>query len=284
MTNTWSWQLLRAGAFRLDGGSMFGVVPKVLWSKMTPPDEQNRIDLQTNCLLLEDGEHRVLIETGYGGKWSERDRGIFCMEDRTVLDALREIDVDPASITHVIVTHLHFDHAGGLTHLDESGEAVSSFPNAQIISQRAEWEDALANRSTMTKTYLRTHLDPVAEHLVLADGEAEVLPGLTVWPMPGHTWGQQAVRFSDEQGVVCFPGDVMPTANHSSAAFNMGYDMLPFTNSRSKRELLGQAADEGWRIAIDHEPGNPVVRVSRNADHRDRFVLEPATIAPGLRS
>jgi glyoxylase-like metal-dependent hydrolase (beta-lactamase superfamily II) len=272
----WNWKLLRAGAFRLDGGSMFGIVPKPIWSKLASADERNRIDLQTNCLLLEDGEHRVLIETGYGGKWSEKDRDIFHLEPRTILDALREIDVDPTSITHVIVSHLHFDHAGGLTHLDERGEPVGSFPNARIITQRTEWDDALANKSTMTKTYLRSHLDPVADHVELIDGEAEVLPGITVWPMPGHTWGQHAIRFRDEHGVLCFPGDVMPTAGHVAPAFNMGYDMLPYTNMLSKQALLDRAESEGWRIVIDHEPGDPVVIVRRDPDRRDRFALEPA--------
>jgi glyoxylase-like metal-dependent hydrolase (beta-lactamase superfamily II) len=270
---TYSWQLLRCGAFRLDGGSMFGVVPKALWSRLSPPDDVNRIDLQTNCLLLEDGSSKIIIETGYGGKWTDKDRAMFHMEPRTILDALREIEIEPGQIDHVLVTHLHFDHAGGLTHLDDSGHPVSSFPNAAIHAQKTEWEDALANKSTMTKTYLRSHLDPIAEQVELADGEAEVAPGVTVWPMVGHTWGQQAVRFADDSGIVCFPGDVMPTAAHVGLAFNMGYDMLPYTNMLSKKELLQRAESEGWRIVIDHEPGDPTVRAQSDPDRRGAFQL-----------
>lgn len=259
---SYRWTLLRAGAFRLDGGCMFGVVPKALWARLSPPDDENRIPLQTNCLLLEGGGRRVLVETGYGSKWGEKDRAIFGMEPRSVLDVLAEAGVDRGAIDAVIVTHLHFDHAGGLTHLDEDGQPVPSFPNAEVIVQRQEWEDALANRSTMTRTYLRSHLDPVAAQLRLVEGDMEVLPGIRVWPMVGHTFGQQAVRFADEGGTVCFPGDVMPTVKHAGAAYNMAYDILPYTNIQSKAELLGRAAREGWRLVIDHEPQWPVVSVA----------------------
>src|SRR5262245_61278692 len=111
MPHQWSWQLLRAGAFRLDGGGMFGVVPKTIWSKLVQPDDQNRIPLQTNCLLLDDGSTKVLIETGFGDKWTDKERGFFDLERRTVVDALREINIAPQQIDHVIVSHLHFDHA-----------------------------------------------------------------------------------------------------------------------------------------------------------------------------
>jgi len=254
---------------------MFGVVPRVLWEQMTTPDDKNRIELNCNCLLLTRGSDVVLIETGFGDKWSDKERKIYALQQRTVRDALREVDVDPNDITHVIVSHLHFDHAAGLTHLDDNGNAVSSFPNARIFSQKQEWDDALANRSTMSRTYLRDHLDPVEKQMELIDGEAEVLPGITVWPMPGHTWGQQGVRFDDERGTVAFVGDVMPTQNHVGLAFSLAYDMLPHQNMLTKRELLTRAATEHWRIALDHEPGDPVVTVSPDDQKPGRFVLKP---------
>jgi glyoxylase-like metal-dependent hydrolase (beta-lactamase superfamily II) len=276
MTGQYQWTLLRAGGFRLDGGSMFGVVPKAVWSRLTEPDELNRIDLQTNCLLLDDGSMRILIETGYGDKWDDKERSMFRLERRTVVDALQERDVEPAQIDAVIVSHLHFDHAGGLTHLAKDGQAVSTFPNARIIVQKTEWNDALANKSTMTRTYLRSHLDPVAEQIELVDGEAEALDGVHVWPVPGHTWGQHAIRFADERGIVAFPGDVMPTVHHVGPAFNMGYDMLPYQNMLTKTAVLARAADEGWRLVIDHEPGDAVVRVNADPERRGRFELESA--------
>ena len=275
MSAEWSWELLRAGAFRLDGGSMFGIVPKILWSRLMRPDEQNRIQLQTNCLLLDNGAHKVLIETGYGGKWDAKDRKMFHLEPRTVLDALQEAGVAPAEIDLVIVTHLHFDHAGGLTHIGDDGQPISSFPNASVVSQCTEWADALANRSTMRKSYLPSHLEPVADQMRLLDGEEEILPGLLVRPNPGHTWGHQAVQFRDGEGTVCFPGDLMPTAHHVGLAYNMAYDVLPHTNSRTKVELLERAAREDWRLVIDHEPGDPVVRVRRGGNRPDQFILVP---------
>ena len=273
MTHQWSWQVLRAGSFRLDGGSMFGVVPRTIWSTLVKPDEQNRIALQTNCLLLDDGSQKILIETGYGEKWSDKERAIYELERRTVVDALREVDCEPEQINFVIVTHLHFDHAGGLTVFDRSGKAVPVFPNAQVIIQQTEWDDAQANKSTMTRTYLRSHLDPIADRLQLVHDEKEALPGVIVWPMVGHTWGQQAVRFDDGNGIVCFPGDVMPTANHVGPSFNMGYDMLPYQNMLSQQALLERALDESWRIVIDHEPGDAVRRVAKDPDRPGRFLL-----------
>ena len=269
----WKWTLLRAGGMRLDGGGMFGVVPKTIWSKLSPPDDANRIALETNCLLLEDGAKRVLIETGFGGKWSPKERGFYDLAPRTIIDALNERGIDPESIDDVIVTHLHFDHAGGLTHLDGSGEAVSTFKRARIHAQKREWDDAIANRAVMTRTYLRNHLDPVRGQMQLCDGPGEILPGIEVEPGPGHTWGQQVVRFRDEQGVIAFPGDVMPTVNHVGAAFSMGYDIEPYTAMETKLALLARAADEGWRVVLDHEPGEPVHHVVRDADHAGRFGL-----------
>lgn len=256
----YSWQLLRAGAFRLDGGSMFGVVPRALWSRMAPPDERNRIDLQTNCLLLRSDERTVLVETGYGGKWDEKSRDIFHLEPRTIVDALAEAAIVPDDITDVVVTHLHFDHAGGLTY---GHPPRSTFARARIHVQDTEWTDALANKSTMTRTYLRSHLDPIVDQVEAHRGLAQVVPGITVAPLPGHTWGHQSVRFRDDHGTVCFAGDVCPTRHHAGAAFSMGYDMLPYENMRSKESLFQTAEAEGWRLVLDHEPSDPVCMVVR---------------------
>lgn len=255
---------------------MFGVVPKAVWSRLAPPDEQNRIQLQTNCVLLERNGVRVLIETGFGEKWTDKERGLYDMEHRTVVDALHEISIDPGSIAHVIVTHLHFDHAGALTSYGPDGEPVPTFADAEVIVQRTEWDDALANKSTMTRTYLRLHLDPIADRVRLIDGDAEVLPGIRVEPVPGHTWGQQAVSFDDDAGRLIFPGDVMPTVNHVGLPFSMGYDMLPYQNMLTKAALLERAVRENIRIVIDHEPGEAVVRVAADPDKPGRFVLKPA--------
>ena len=192
------WRVLRAGGFRLDGGGMFGIIPKAMWSRWVTADADNRIPLAMNCVLLERDDPsvrgrpmRILVETGAGAKWSEKDRGIYAFDAmphggiRTVLDALAEAGVAPDSIDHVIVTHLHFDHAGGLTHLAPGGRATCSFPAARIHVQRREWEDALANRSTMTRTYLADNLQPIADRVVLHDGPSSPLGGIRLRPDVG---------------------------------------------------------------------------------------------------
>lgn len=268
----WKWRVLRAGAFRLDGGTMFGIIPRALWQKLAPPDDLNRIRLQTNCLLLDDGQRKVLIETGYGNKFDAKNRGIFALEDRWIGQALEEAGVDRGDIDAVVVTHLHFDHAGGLTFAPVPGaDPQPTLPNAKVYVQKTEWEDALANKSTMTRTYLRENLDPIADRVVLLDGACEALAGIRVMPTPGHTWGQQGIIFEDAEGTVIFPGDVMPTSSHVGAAYNMAYDVLPYENVFTKRRLLEQCAAEGWRLVIDHEPGEAVRRVVHRAERRGQF-------------
>ena len=279
---SWSCTLLRAGSFRLDGGGMFGVVPKALWSKMTDAADDNTIPLQCNCLLLEQGGTRVLVETGNGDKWSDKERSIYHLEERTVLDGLAEHNVDPGSIDHVVLTHLHFDHAGGMTRPGRSGDgadkdnAVTNFPNAAVHVQTREWADADANTAVMSRTYLRSHLDPIATQIQKHDGVSTILDGIRVMPVPGHTWGQQAVLIDGTHGTICFPGDVVPTVNHAGSAFNMGYDVEPYTNMKTKQSLFTRAHEEQWTIVLDHEPGNPVVRVTPHAKRAGVMQLTPS--------
>ena len=305
---------------------MLGLIPKVVWSKSIPVDEKNRMTLGHNCLLLErldepsavysmgaqaKPSHRlVLIETGSGDKLDEKSRAIFGLDGRTVLDALAEVNggCDPADIGAVIPTHLHFDHAGGLTRLARAGEkpewvgvaqsmgaprgdhgVVRSFPNAEVIVQRREWADALNNTSVMTKTYFADNLEPLRNHLRLVESpppfgpgvvplrgdtplpqesrETQVLPGVFVFLCPGHTWGQQAVRFTDERGrTVVYTPDVLPSRWHVGAAYNLAYDVDPYMSTMTRTWLLGEAADRGWVLALDHEPGHPFFTVARKGE------------------
>jgi glyoxylase-like metal-dependent hydrolase (beta-lactamase superfamily II) len=315
---TYSWRLLRAGEFRLDGGSMFGLIPRSVWSRSVQADDKGRIAVQHNCLLLEGGGKRVLIEVGTGDKLDPKSRDLFALGDRWIGTALHEADCRPEDVNAVVVTHLHFDHAGALTRLPRSGEAPEwigqasgmagsrpdhgvcrTFSNATIFAQRREWEDALANKSVMTRTYFRDHLDPVKDQLRLIEspppfspgiipGRDDLprapldlretplpgLPGISVFLAPGHTWGQQAIKFADTKGrTVVFTPDVMPTAAHLGATYNLAYDVEPYTSMLTRRWFLSEAADRGWLLVLDHEPGNPCQRVTRN--DRGWFDLSP---------
>lgn len=304
------WKLLRAGRFKLDAGSMFGLIPRVVWTRAVAPDERDRIPVDHNCLLLE-SEHpgangrpiRALIETGSGDKVDPKSRDIFDLGGRSILTALRDASCDPASIDAVFVSHLHFDHAGGLTRRAQPGETpewsgpgwagessvVRTFANAKVFVQQREWQDALAGKSVMTRTYFRDHLEPIRGQLHLVDSprpypvghvpdraepplapvalrETPTIPGVSVFLAPGHTWGQQAVRFTDTQGRdIVFTPDVMPTAAHLGAAYSLGYDVEPYTSMITKTWFLREAAENNWVLVLDHEPGNPVFRVRPSA-------------------
>lgn len=289
---------------------MFGLVPRVVWSKTCPPDDRGRITVQHNCLLLERvgespiaGPRLLLIETGTGDKMDQKSKDIFELEDRSISTALHEADCRPEDIAGIVTTHLHFDHSGGLTRLARAGETPDwtgpgsagtphgvklTFPNATVIAQEREWIDALANRSVMTRTYFRDHLEPIRNQVRLVDSprpfplgytpgrddlpltppsirRTEVYPGVWVFLVPGHTWGQQAVMFADDSGrTVVFTPDVMPTVHHVGAAYSLGYDVEPYTSMISRRWFLDAAAEENWLLVLDHEPGNPCQRVKRN--------------------
>ena len=320
----YEWRLLRAGRFLLDGGGMFGVVPRVVWNRTVETDDKNRIELSHNCLLLKGGGRTVLIEAGTGDKLDAKMSSVFGLDGRTVETAVTEAGTDPADINAAIITHLHFDHAGGLTRRSRAGETPDwiasegeasgdqaevtlTFPNAEIITQRREWTDAINNDAVMTKTYYRDHLLPLefpirgerprvrlidspipfpVSHTphrdelptaAVANRMTEVLPGIRVLQVPGHTWGQQAVVFEDSEGrTVVFTPDVMPTRWHLGAAYSLAYDVEPYTSMISKHWLLRAAADHNWTLVLDHEPGHAAVRVE--PDGRGWFTLTDAPI------
>src|SRR5262245_46580908 len=281
----YQWRLLRAGQLLLDGGGMFGVVPRVVWSKLFPPDDQHRIKLAHNCLLLQNNSQNILIETGSGDKLDPKMREIFGIEDYYIHNAVVDAGVRCEDILHVIVSHLHFDHAGGLTRRDGASGLKLTFPNARVIAQRREWDDALANRSVMTRTYYRENLDPIRDRIQRVDSPqpfepgqvidrdelptrsieqrlTNVLPGIDVFLVPGHTWGQQAIKFTDDRGrTVVFTPDVMPTVHHVGAAYNLAYDVEPYMSTLTRHWFLLEAARRDWLLVLDHEPGNPLVRV-----------------------
>ena len=271
--------LLSGGSLKLDGGAMFGLIPKALWSRTYPADEQNRIQLACNCLLVEwagPTARRLIIETGHGPKYAEKEQRIFAIDPaKWLLPSLQRLGVDPATITDVVVSHLHFDHAGGLA-WEQDGRLVRTFPHATVHAQRRELEDARAGFGIMTATYRAENLQPVdaADAWHVLDGEAEIVPGVRSILTPGHTRGHHSILVEGHDRSVVFGGDLMPTSHHLGAPYNMSYDLFPLENRASKQKLLGWLAERDALLAIDHELETPVNAVRRKDDW---FELQPAT-------
>ncbi|MBN86277.1 MAG: hypothetical protein CL885_02005 [Dehalococcoidia bacterium] len=262
---TWDWKLLDAGRFKLDGGSMFGVVPKGLWSRFHSPDEQNCLPYCCNCILLENDNRRILIESGFGDGWSEKEKHMYGMNEDTILTALHNADIEPSTIDTLILSHLHFDHAAGAMLL----------PNAKVVVQKQEWEDALANRSTMSKTYLPRVLDSIKHRIELIDGQISYTDGIMLTPRIGHTWGIQSIEVEIAEGTLCFASDLMPDHYHVGLAFSMGYDMLPWDNKVTKQAFLEDAYANNWTLVLCHDITHPIVKVVKN--EKNAFALEQVT-------
>jgi glyoxylase-like metal-dependent hydrolase (beta-lactamase superfamily II) len=251
--------------FRLDGGAMFGVVPRALWQKAAPPDEENRIRLNTNCLYVEGAGERVLVETGLGDKWPPRHVGMYGIErERTLGENLRAITgCAPEDLTVVVNTHLHFDHAGGNTTLDAEGRAVPTFPNARHFVSRAEYEHAESPHERDRASYLSENWRPLEEsgQLELKDADYEVLPGLRLETVPGHSRTMQCLRLVSGGRTLFGFADLVPTRAHVPLAWIMGYDLYPVETLEAKRRLLPQAAREGWLCLFYHDADAPLAHI-----------------------
>jgi glyoxylase-like metal-dependent hydrolase (beta-lactamase superfamily II) len=256
--------ILNDGFQRLDGGAMFGVVPKPLWERKIVPDERNRIRLALRCLLLETAAGPALVDTGIGPKEEARDPkfcDIYGVERGAgLVGELAALGLEPADIRVVINTHLHFDHCGGNTRLDEGGTVVPTFPNARHLVVRGEWEDALSPTERNRASYRPDNFVPLAEAGLIewADPGAEVLPGVSLVHAPGHTRYHQCVRLEGGGEVALFCADLVPTAAHLPYPYIMGYDLYPLETLTTKKRLMPLALREGWRLLLEHEPGPPV--------------------------
>jgi glyoxylase-like metal-dependent hydrolase (beta-lactamase superfamily II) len=247
------------GRFRLDGGAMFGFVPKALWSTPCPPDDDNRIRQACNCLLIRRDDVTILVDTGLGDRASAAERQRYAIEPGAGLAlGLKEAGVPPEEVTHVVFTHLHFDHAAGAL-ADREGELFPVCPNARHLVQRGEWEDALAGRSIMKTSYRPDDLRAVEATVDVAflDGDAEIEPGIEVLVTGGHTPHHQAILVRGDERSLLYPGDLIPLRPHLSPYWVMAYDMEPFRTLERKRDLATQAASDGWIVAWDHDPDTP---------------------------
>lgn len=256
---------LEAGIQQLDGGAMFGVVPKPLWQRRITPDERNRIPLAMRPLLVEHPDGLLLIDSGLGNKESEKFHDIYGVENagadgRTALeDAIREAGHAPDDIKIVLSTHLHFDHAGGNTYIpadDPARRVVPSFPNARYIAHRREFEYATHTNERTAASYLPHNWEVLQERGMLEtiDGTAgTIVPGVRMMVTPGHTPWHMVVVIGDGGERLLYPADTVPTAHHLPLPWIMGYDVEPLRTLESKRALYPQAVADGWRVVFEHD-------------------------------
>jgi glyoxylase-like metal-dependent hydrolase (beta-lactamase superfamily II) len=284
---------LEGGRLRLDGGAMFGVVPRPLWERRIPPDDRNRIPLALRCLLVEHDAGLVLIDTGLGNKESPKFRDIYGVENAgatgpTLLeDSLAAAGFKPEDIRWVINTHLHFDHAGGNVCIEgrPGGRAEGwkggtgpadrltalppyrlSFPNATYVVQQHELEFATHLNERTAASYLEPNFAPVgaAGRWRLVNGETEVVPGIRLVPTPGHVPHHQSVVIAHGGERACFLGDLVPTTAHVPLPWIMGYDLEPLVTLETKRALLSRAQADGWILVFEHDPTHALGRVVRD--------------------
>lgn len=254
---------IEAGVQQLDGGAMFGVVPKPLWERRIPADTRNRIPLALRCLLVEAPNALVLIDTGVGNKFDEKFADIYGISnagDPTRLeDGIRDAGFDPADVDIVLNTHLHFDHAGGNTMLRDDGAIVPAFPNARYMVQRGELNFANSVNERIRASYLEENIDPVtdADLWDLIDGDGEVTEGVRVRLTPGHTPYHQSILIESDGETACYLADVCPTSAHVPLPWIMGYDLEPLLTLESKRGLWTRALAEDWLLIFEHDPRVP---------------------------
>ncbi|HEX9704860.1 MAG TPA: MBL fold metallo-hydrolase [Gemmatimonadales bacterium] len=268
---------LEAGKQHLDGGAMFGVVPKPLWERRIAPDERNRIPLALRCLLIEHPDGLVLVDSGIGNKQDEKFRDIYGVENagaqgRTRLeDALQALGHTPNDVRWVINTHLHFDHAGGNTYREVVGDGGGggsvrvTFPKATYVVQRGELEFAHRSNERIRASYLPPNFDPIPFRLL--DGETDVLPGIRCLPTPGHVPFHQSILMESGGERACFLADLVPTAAHLPLPWIMGYDVEPLVTLETKRALLARAEAEGWLVIFEHDPVTAAGRLAREGKH-----------------
>lgn len=257
---------LSTTSFGLDGGAMFGTVPKVLWEKTNPSDDQNRITMDCRCLLLETDEHKILIDTGLGGDFVEKYGpklgpkfsemyAIPTGEKSGLEQALGRINIETTDITHVILTHLHFDHAGGATKYKDR-KLIPSFENAEYFIQKENLETALTPNLREKASYYKCNFEPLAEAgvLTMLEGDQDILPNISFSISNGHTKGQQNVWVQDEKESLLYCADLIPTATHVRLPWVMGYDLDPLMLIEEKKTELTKALNKGTHLFFEHDP------------------------------
>ena len=251
------------GYQRLDGGAMFGVVPKVIWEKTNPPDERNRILLALNCLLIQAYGENILVDTGIGGKEDEKFCDIYGVERNPgLLVHLKNLGLEPRDIDLVINTHFHFDHCGGNT-IVENGKVVPTFPRARYFVQKGEFINATHPNDRTKGSYFSRNFVPIDElrQFEFLDGDEEIMEGISVIKTPGHTEFHQCVLIESEGNKAIFLGDLIPTTSHVPYPYIMAYDLQPLVTLETKKKILPQALEENWLLFFEHDVNTPMGRL-----------------------
>ena len=241
------------GNFKLDGGSMFGPVPKVLWEKHIKPDERNRIPMATNSLLIENNKQRILVDLGLGMKWTDKEKDIYAIEDRNEISS-------PETITDIIFTHLHFDHCGGVSYFDKDNNLKLNYPNANIYVQKENFELGLKPNLREKPSYRQENIEILKEaNLNLLEGDTEVFPGINTHVINGHTKGQIWLTVNTGSKTIAYPGDLMPTSYHQKPSWHMGMDMNVEVLLSEKQNFNNLAEKNNWEIVFQHGVGVPII-------------------------
>jgi glyoxylase-like metal-dependent hydrolase (beta-lactamase superfamily II) len=266
---------LSGGTFRLDGGTMFGVVPKALWSRKFPPDDENCIGLVNSPLLLRGAGAVVLVDTGLGNKLTGKQKEVFRVEEEwDVLRGLGALGLKRWDVTHVVLTHCDFDHAGGVVMLNEREEPELVFPEAEHIVQRAEWEDVLDPNRRSSKSYWPQNFTGLEEsgNLRVMDGEHEPVEGVRLMPTGGHTRGHQVLRVASGGAVALHMADLLPTHANFNPLWVSAYDNFPLEAVARKEELLGRAVDEDAWLTFYHDPFMDACKFDREGNVTRKWV------------
>ncbi len=251
---------IEAGLQRLDGGAMFGVVPRPLWERRIRPDERHRIPLALRCLLIEAPEALILVDTGVGQKEDEKFRSIYGIENSgdpsRLEDGIRAAGFVPSDVEIVLLTHLHFDHAGGATRISDGGGLAPSFPGVRHVVQKGELSFARRRNERIQASYLADNFEPIEEAGLweLVEGETVLTRGVRLLPTPGHTPYHQSVLIESDGEAACYLADLCPTTAHVPLPWIMGYDLEPLVTLESKRSLWARAQEEDWLLIFEHDP------------------------------
>ncbi len=264
------------GHVLLDGGAMFGVVPRPLWEKKMPPDNRNRITLSMNCLVIRAGGKRILVETGAGGKMNPKLRDIYGLDGPFLLEGLRSLDLRPEDIDVVVNTHLHFDHCGGNTRLEED-RIVPTFPNARYFVQEGELDHAMRPNERDRASYFPENFAPIAAAGMLSviEGDHTLTSGVDLIRVPGHTAHMQCVKLTGEGKTAFFFADLVPTTTHLPLPWIMGYDLFPMTTLENKKRWIPEAIREGWIALFAHDARVPAAYLR---DREGNWEAEPIGI------